>query len=190
MWGMEYSTHYLPLFNASSRALKDVHKTLRVGGPSTMQTQHVEDLIVDTRRLGIEIDFISTHFYPSDPNCTKPGVGMNGISGDDPDCFAAVLNKARSFAAAADLPFLITEYKDGLQGGAAQRKNATKQPNRPALSSVLFCSVVYIENLQAEILEINELMPQHCRLFWNLNDLRAADRRSRPQPLSAYGRRP
>ena len=117
MWGMDYPTHYLPLFNASSRALKDVHKSLRVGGPSTMQTQHVQDLIADTKRHGIAIDFISTHFYPSDPNCTKPGVGMNGISGDDPDCFAKVLKTAHSFAAEAGLPFLITEYKDGLQGG-------------------------------------------------------------------------
>eukprot|EP01052_Picozoa_sp_SAG31_P044240 SAG31_NODE_7641_length_1632_cov_3.556425_2_plen_87_part_00 len=39
MWGMEYPTAYLPLFNASARALKAVHPTLRVGGPSTMQTQ-------------------------------------------------------------------------------------------------------------------------------------------------------
>ena len=29
-----------------------------------------------------------------------------------------VLNKARSFASEAGLPFLITEYKDGLQGGS------------------------------------------------------------------------
>ena len=117
MWGMDYSTHYLPLFNASSRALKDVHKSLRVGGPSTMQTQHVQDLILDTARLGIAIDFISTHFYPSDPNCTAAKDEHNGISSSDPDCFAKVLNQARSFANEAGLPFLITEYKDGLQGG-------------------------------------------------------------------------
>ena len=50
--------------------------------------QHVEDLIADTSRLGIPIDFISTHFYPSDPNCTStdPKSNHNGIRGDDPDC--------------------------------------------------------------------------------------------------------
>ena len=110
MWGMDYPTHYLPLFNASSKALKDVHASLQVGGPSTEQTQHVQDLITDTKRLGIHIDFISTHFYPSDPNCTSNKTAVNGISGDDPDCFAKVLNKAQSFAAEAGLPFLITEY--------------------------------------------------------------------------------
>jgi xylan 1,4-beta-xylosidase len=119
MWGMPYPTAYLPLYNASVRALKAVHETLRVGGPSTEQTQHVEDLIADTKRLGIPLDFISTHFYPSDPNCTsaEPNDQHNGISGADPDCFSKVLNKARSFASEAGLPFLITEYKDGLQGG-------------------------------------------------------------------------
>jgi len=30
---------YIPLFNASSRALKDVDKSLKVGGPSSAQTQ-------------------------------------------------------------------------------------------------------------------------------------------------------
>ena len=71
MWGVQYPTAYLPLYNASARALKAVHETLRVGGPLTIQTQHVEDLIVDTRRLGIPIDFISTHVHPLDPNCTS-----------------------------------------------------------------------------------------------------------------------
>ena len=86
---------------------------------------------------------------------------MNGISGDDPDCFAAVLNKARSFAVEADLPFLITEYKDGLQGGATQRNETTQPPG------ALFCSVgIYLE---AEIRETNdELTPQHCRLFFGI----------------------
>eukprot|EP01052_Picozoa_sp_SAG31_P044239 SAG31_NODE_7641_length_1632_cov_3.556425_1_plen_90_part_10 len=60
-----------------------------------MAGQHVEDLIADTSRLGIPIDFISTHFYPSDPNCTStdPKSNHNGIRGDDPDCFSKILNK-------------------------------------------------------------------------------------------------
>ena len=33
--------------------------------------QNVRDLITDTKRLGIPLDFISTHFYNSDPNCTR-----------------------------------------------------------------------------------------------------------------------
>lgn len=116
MWGMDYPAHYLPLYNASARALKDVHPSLKVGGPSTMQTQHVQDLIADTRRLGLPIDFVSTHFYPSDPNCTSANASESPLA-MDPDCFAKVLLKARSFANEAGLPFLITEYKDGLQVG-------------------------------------------------------------------------
>ena len=77
----------------------------------------MQDLIAETSRLNIDIDFISTHFYPSDPNCTSNKTEYNGISASDPDCFAKALNKAQSFAAEAGLPFLNTEYKDGLQGG-------------------------------------------------------------------------
>jgi hypothetical protein len=77
----------------------------------------VQNLIAETTRLNIDIDFISTHFYPSDPNCTSNKTEYNGISASDPDCFAKALNKAQSFAADAGLPFLNTEYKDGLQGG-------------------------------------------------------------------------
>ena len=51
MWGIDYKNHYLPLFNASSAALKAVHPSLQVGGPATMRTQHVQDLISDTKAL-------------------------------------------------------------------------------------------------------------------------------------------
>ena len=36
----------------------------QVGGPATMQTQHVQDFIADVTRLNLPIDFISTHLYP------------------------------------------------------------------------------------------------------------------------------
>eukprot|EP01052_Picozoa_sp_SAG31_P026638 SAG31_NODE_2431_length_5707_cov_2.157810_4_plen_71_part_00 len=39
MWMMSYPNSYLPLYNASALALKDVHHSLLVGGPSSQQTQ-------------------------------------------------------------------------------------------------------------------------------------------------------
>jgi hypothetical protein len=51
MWMMAYPSSYLPLYNASARALKAVHPSLQVGGPSSEQTQNVRDLITDTKRL-------------------------------------------------------------------------------------------------------------------------------------------
>eukprot|EP01043_Picozoa_sp_COSAG02_P034670 COSAG02_NODE_2438_length_8864_cov_23.127781_12_plen_55_part_00 len=44
-----------------------VSRTLKVGGPSSEQTQNVHDLIRDTERLGIPLDFISTHFCEPAP---------------------------------------------------------------------------------------------------------------------------
>ena len=35
----------------------------------------------------------------------------------DPDCFAKKLLASREIAQKGGLPFMITEYKDGLQGG-------------------------------------------------------------------------
>ena len=105
MWMMSYPSSYLPLYNASARALKDVHHSLKVGGPSSAQTQNVQDLIRDAKRLAIPLDFISTHFYNSDPNCTR----NDSKYGQDPDCFSKVVNDARSWAANAGLPFLLTE---------------------------------------------------------------------------------
>ena len=105
MWMCGYPDCYLPLFVASARALKDTHPSLRVGGPSSQQTQNVHDLISDTARLGIPLDFISTHFYNSDPNCTSNETRW----GRDRDCFSRVVLEAQSWAADAGLPFLLTE---------------------------------------------------------------------------------
>jgi len=108
LWGMDYPHPYLDLYNASAIAIKDVHPSLQVGGPATAGLAHIADFIADTKRIGIPVDFISTHSYPSDPYCsTTP----------DPDCFVKKLLEKRDIAQKGGLPFLITEYKDGLQGG-------------------------------------------------------------------------
>lgn len=74
LWGIEYHTGdlnspYLKLYNASATALKSISTTLQVGGPATQQLQHLDDFLADTRTLNIPVDFVSSHFYPSDPEC-------------------------------------------------------------------------------------------------------------------------
>ena len=72
MWGMPYPSAYVPLYNASARALKAVHPSLKVGGPSSANLANVADLIADTSKAGIPIDFVSTHHCePADPNHTR-----------------------------------------------------------------------------------------------------------------------
>lgn len=112
MWGMPYPSSYLPLYNASARALKDVHPALKVGGPASANLANIADLIHDTAAMKIPLDFISTHHYPSDPSCSS-----SGPHSALPDCYAADVLEAAELATNASLPFLLTEMKDGLQGG-------------------------------------------------------------------------
>jgi xylan 1,4-beta-xylosidase len=68
----------------------------------------VGDFIARAKAAGLPVDFVSTHFYPSDPQCT-PLV--------DNDCFAKTVLGARAEAAKANLPFYLTEFNDGLEFG-------------------------------------------------------------------------
>ena len=85
-----------------------MHPSLNVGGPATAGLGFVQEFVDDTKRLNIPVDFVSTHSYPSDPYCSRT---------PDPDCFAKKLLASREIAQKGGLPFMITEYKDGLQGG-------------------------------------------------------------------------
>ena len=53
LWGMSYPHPYLDLYNASARALKDVHPTMQVGGPATAGIQDVQAFVDDTKAMGV-----------------------------------------------------------------------------------------------------------------------------------------
>ena len=108
---------YMSLYNASARAVKSVHKSLRVGGPATMQVHNVSGFIDACRAGGVPVDFVSTHFYPTDPACET-----NETKGDI-DCFGDQVLGAQALAAEAKLPFFITEYNNGL--GKTSRDDAS-----------------------------------------------------------------
>lgn len=106
MWGIEFPHPYLELYKASATALKAVSPRLRVGGPSTMQTLNVGDFVSAANAAQIPYDFVSTHLYPTDPECV-PG---------DASCFASMIASAREYVrtGAPWAEFLITEYNAGL----------------------------------------------------------------------------
>ena len=124
--GVDYPMQYVPLYNASATALKAVHPSLRIGGPVTATLAHLVDFGTRatwdrTRHQSlIPLDFLSSHFYPSEHNCTDP----HQPYGTDPDCFVkTVLNSSKAAATARraygapSIPFLLTEFNSGLQGG-------------------------------------------------------------------------
>jgi xylan 1,4-beta-xylosidase len=105
LWGMAYPHPYLDLYQAAYDGIKSVDKELKVGGPATMQCQWVKEFAADTQG---RYDFISTHLYPTDPNCTWPAPGYSDI-----DCFANTIIDAHSKVPAGK-PFLLTEFNAGL----------------------------------------------------------------------------
>ena len=101
--GVDYPKQYVPLYNASATALKAVHPSLRIGGPVTATLAHLVDFGTRatwdrTRHQSlIPLDFLSSHFYPSEHNCTDP----HQPYGTDPDCFVkTVLNSSKAAATA------------------------------------------------------------------------------------------
>tara|TARA_B110000208_G_C11762750_1_gene427527 strand:+ start:70 stop:1821 length:1752 start_codon:yes stop_codon:yes gene_type:complete len=111
MWGVTYPDPYMGLFNASAVALRGVNPKLRVGGPATMQTQHLQDFVNRATALGVRPDFVSAHLYPSDANCSgSSSAGFPHAS--EIDCFASVVKDAAVMV--APLPFYLTEYNVGL----------------------------------------------------------------------------
>lgn len=93
----------MSLYNASAHAVKAVDSSLRVGGPATMQVHNVSGFLDACRDGNVPVDFISTHFYPTDPACQTPE------QKNDIDCFDRQVLSAQTLAAAAKLPFFITE---------------------------------------------------------------------------------
>lgn len=69
LWGMPFPQDYMRLYNASVLAIKAVDSQIAVGGPATMQVQYVADFVQACKNMSLPFDFVSTHLYPTDPNC-------------------------------------------------------------------------------------------------------------------------
>lgn len=103
LWGLRWPEDYMALYNASARAVKSVHPSLRVGGPATAALGHLTDFTDACSAGGIPFDFVSSHHYPTD-SCPTGAAW-------DPDCFARDVRAARRTV--AGVPFLLTEYNVG-----------------------------------------------------------------------------
>eukprot|EP00937_MAST-01D_sp_MAST-1D-sp2_P005125 g5125.t1 len=118
LWGMPYPGSYMALYNASARAVRSVDPQLRVGGPATAQLQHAADFAAAAAAAGVPADFVSTHMYPTDPQCPQ-----TLEAGWTPDCLFDHVKAARAAVPAA-LPLYLTEYNVGCCLGYAQHDTA------------------------------------------------------------------
>jgi hypothetical protein len=56
-----------------------VSPDLKVGGPATMQTQHLLSFLNRAKAMEAPVDFVSSHLYPTDANCTHAEVQMKRL---------------------------------------------------------------------------------------------------------------
>jgi len=126
LWGMPFPSDYMQLYNASARAVKAVDPQLKVGGPATAQLEDVAEFASACDGGKIPYDFVSTHHYPSDPQCPH---GNDW----DPDCFTNNVLKSRH-SVPESTPFYLTEYNVGCCLGY-------KQHDTPAAAAFVFRQV-------------------------------------------------
>lgn len=58
---------YFRLYSATVRAIKDVDKQIRVGGPSTSGSKWIPEFLNYCKKTDTPVDFVSTHQYAGDP---------------------------------------------------------------------------------------------------------------------------
>lgn len=63
---------YFKLYDVTVRAIKKVSPSFKVGGPATAQNAWISEFLEYTSRNELEVNFISTHHYPTDA-FGKPG---------------------------------------------------------------------------------------------------------------------
>jgi hypothetical protein len=96
----------MQLFNASARALKSVDSRLRVGGPATARLDRTVEFVQQCAAQAVPFDFVSSHMYPTDPQCAHVGAGWSA------DCLSDHVRLARR-QLPASVPLYLTEYNVG-----------------------------------------------------------------------------
>lgn len=110
--GMDAYSGYLELYAATEAAVHGVDPLLSIGGPATAGLGWVEQFIANSTAGGgsIPLNFLSTHAYPTD---ARPCPGACSRTGFEDNVAAAAAT-----AAAAGLPFVLTEFSAGLDNHA------------------------------------------------------------------------
>ena len=96
------NTSYMTLWNATATAIKSVDPRYKVGGPATEQLGHITDFVNECTTNSLPCDFVSSHLYPSDPQCPQTNETW------DPSCFSRLVKEARAKVPPA-MEFFVTE---------------------------------------------------------------------------------
>lgn len=93
---------YFHLLYVTYNAIKSVDQRLQVGGPATCQLQWIPETIKFAQANGLQLDFISTHIYPTD-------FGDQNVSRTVMQDKLAIAHQQ-----AQGIPLYVTEFNSGL----------------------------------------------------------------------------
>lgn len=99
---------YFALFDSAAAALKSVDPRLQVGGPATAGGAWLDDFTAHCAKTRVPVDFISTHYYPTDAFGQIGSDTVTQLEHAPRDAMRT--NALASRAAAARLPLYYTEW--------------------------------------------------------------------------------
>lgn len=91
------------MYKETALGIKAADPLVPVGGPATAMLAWIPEFTAWCAANGAPIDFVSSHLYPTDPQLPAGR-----------DAFMDAIANATQQAAAAGLPFLLTEFNAGL----------------------------------------------------------------------------
>jgi len=105
-WEKADQKAYFDLFDLTSKTIKAIDPTLRVGGPATAGAAWVPEFLAHTQKSGAAVDFIATHTYGVDGGfLDENGQGDQKLS-PSPDGIVGDVRKVRKEIEASYLPKL------------------------------------------------------------------------------------
>ncbi|WP_433517993.1 GH39 family glycosyl hydrolase [Nonomuraea sp. CA-143628] len=110
---------YFLLYDVSAAAVKNVHPSLRVGGPASAANGWVEELLAHVAESGAELDFISTHTYGNAPLDWRPALARYGMP-DTPVWWTEWGPTPTHFHGIGDGPFGATFLLHGMKSAAGR----------------------------------------------------------------------
>lgn len=99
---------YFRLYRTTAAAIKSVDRRLQVGGPASAANGWLEEMVVFCRETGTPLDFLSTHFYPTDPFGTIYTDTLTQLEHSSAGLMRQRAQEARDFA--GKLPLYYTEW--------------------------------------------------------------------------------
>jgi xylan 1,4-beta-xylosidase len=99
---------YFKLYEGTARAIKAVHRSLRVGGPASAANAWVADFRAFCKESKVPCDFISTHHYPTDAFGKEGDDTVTQLSLSTPSVLRTQAAQAK--AEVNGLPLYYTEW--------------------------------------------------------------------------------